>query len=223
MTADDGDRDDGVVVNGPEDETWTGTRRLAHGRGRRTAAAAEDLQGVAGRGPEAGPQSAEADAAEPVEHADQRAAGDASAMLAAATAGIDGRGRVDLPRPGRRWRWTFTTSAAVAGPTGQAGVHPEEQRKTASARHSGDARPRAAGPGDERAGARVGGPVRAAILRVPARTRLPRRDRGHLLDAATATEPEACVGPRRGPGRGVRPHRPRPSARRSSARSPRGD
>lgn len=37
--------------------------------------------------------------------------------------------------------------------------------------------------GGQRAGAAVGGPVRTPIVWVPARTRLSRRDRGHLLDA----------------------------------------
>src|SRR5215813_3220050 len=49
---------------------------LAPGRGRRTAAEAAHLRGVAGWGPETGPQSAEADAPFPRERPGGRAAGD---------------------------------------------------------------------------------------------------------------------------------------------------
>jgi len=54
---------------------------------------------------------------------------------------------------------------------------------------------------------RVGSAVRAEVVRLPARPRLSRRDRGHLLHAQRE-EPAACVGARRGPDGGVRPHRP---------------
>ena len=47
--------------------------------------------------------------------------------------------------------------------------------------------PGATGPGRQRAGARVGGPVRAEVVRLPARPRLSRRDRGDLLDAKGRT------------------------------------
>ena len=42
----------------------------------------------------------------------------------------------------------------------------------------------------QRAGARVGGAVRAEVLRVPAGPRLPRRDRGDLQHAARAARPK---------------------------------
>src|SRR5664279_4643994 len=57
-----------------------------------------------------------------------------------------------------------------------------------------------------RRGTRMGGPVRAAILWISARTGLPRRDRDHLQDAVR--EPPAWVDLGRGPGGGVRPDRP---------------
>src|SRR6266536_2876084 len=66
-----------------------GQDRLAGAGGAGTAAAAADLQGVAGAGLGQGPEPAEADAAEQVEHAGQRAAGDA-AQCRAQTPGIDG-------------------------------------------------------------------------------------------------------------------------------------
>ena len=61
-------------------------------------------------------------------------------------------------------------------------------------------------PGQERAGAGVGGPVRAQIVWVPAGPRLPGRDRGDL-QRVQRPDGQARVGAGRGPGRGVRPHR----------------
>ena len=55
-----------------------GRDRLAGARGAGTAAAAADLHGGAGAGLAEGPEPAEADAAEPRQHAGQRAAGDAA-------------------------------------------------------------------------------------------------------------------------------------------------
>ncbi len=61
-------------------------------------------------------------------------------------------------------------------------------------------------PGQERAGTRVGGPVRAQILWVPAGARLPRRDRGHL-QRVQGPDGQARVGAGRGPGERVRQDR----------------
>src|SRR5258708_23254130 len=49
---------------------------LAAGRGGRTTSSAADLRGIAGRGPEEGPQLAEADAPLPGQRAAERAPGD---------------------------------------------------------------------------------------------------------------------------------------------------
>ena len=51
------------------------------------------------------------------------------------TAGIDGRGRVDLPGPGRSWRCGCTATHPSWQPrAGQAGVHSQGRRKTKLAR-----------------------------------------------------------------------------------------
>src|SRR2546430_11334727 len=79
-------------------EPRLGRDRVARARGTGTAATVQDLQGVEGRGPGCGQESAEDDAAELVEHAGQRAAGDAAQRWSWDRWG--GRaGRVDLPRP----------------------------------------------------------------------------------------------------------------------------
>ena len=54
----------------------TGCRSTGAGRGRRTASAAADLHGVAGGGPDEGPEPAEVNAPVPRQRAVQRAAGD---------------------------------------------------------------------------------------------------------------------------------------------------
>jgi RNA-directed DNA polymerase len=70
---------------------------------------------------------------------------------------------------------------AASSPAGQAGLCPEAgQWQAAPARHSGDHGSRAASARSQRAGARVGGAVRAEVLRLSAGPRLPRRDRGRL-------------------------------------------
>ena len=131
------------------------------------------------------------------------------------TAGVDGKVVLLASAEGRAGRL-----GAAAGSTrwtasaGQAGVHPEGQREAAPARDSGDRRPGAAGAGRQRAGTGVGSAVRAEVLWLPAGPRLPRRDRGHLHHGG-GPQPAAAVGARRGPGGGVRPDRPRPSARRT--------
>ena len=75
----------------------------------------------------------------------------------------------------------------------------------------------------QRAGTRVGGTVRAEVLWVPAGPWLPRRDRGHLSTTAKGRTRQRHVGARRGPGGGVRPHRPSTTFWPRSARSPPGD
>ena len=195
------------MVNGPEDDVldWDAVDWRAS-RGRRTAAAAADLHGEQGRGPEEGPQSAEADAPFPGERPAERAAGDGGQRWPQ-----DGRGR----RAASCWRgwekvemaaWLQRGACRVEAPARQAGVHPEGRRETARARNSRDRRQGVAGPDVGRAGARVGGPVRIPILRVPAGPLLPGRDAGRLRDR-TRKDLQAPVGARCRPGRRVRPHR----------------
>ena len=93
------------AVNGPEDETldWH-VDRLAGGRGRRTASAAEDLHGVAGRGPQAKVRN--------LQKLMLRAAPNTLVSVRRVTeinagrktAGVDGRGRADRPGPRPSWR-----------------------------------------------------------------------------------------------------------------------
>lgn len=66
-------------VNGPQDDRldWDAIDWWSH-VGQRTAATAEDLHGSSGRGPGQGQELAEVDAAELVEHAGERAGGDAA-------------------------------------------------------------------------------------------------------------------------------------------------
>src|SRR6266536_723445 len=126
---------DGQV--GHRDGERTGGRRLglgrgglASGRGRRTAAAAADLHGNPGRGPEEGPQSAEADAALPCERVAERAAGDGAKRWPQ-----DGRGR----RQGRAGGWGEGRAGRLAPArrdrvepqARQAGVYPQGERKAA--------------------------------------------------------------------------------------------
>ena len=70
-----------------------------------------------------------------VEHAVERAAGDAAQRWS-----HDGRCRRQGGAVSRRsgWRLVRRTMLGPDGQPGQAGVHPEGQRKAASARHSGD-------------------------------------------------------------------------------------
>src|SRR5437879_4585651 len=91
------------------------------------------------------------------------------------TAGVDGKVVVSAPRKSRVSRPGAPPRSHRHGSTRQACVHPEGERKTTPARHSRDRRPRAPGAGGWRAGTRVGGPVRAEILRVSSRPGLPRR------------------------------------------------
>src|SRR5947209_3726394 len=103
------------------------------------------------------------------------------------TAGVDGevaltpRQRMDLAEHlGRQ-------APIRGGPAGPAGVHPKGKRQASPSRHSCHFGPRAASTGEECAGARGGGALRAEILWIPAGAWLPRCDRGHLHDAVRAT------------------------------------
>ena len=120
-----------------------------------------------------------------------------------------GRSDADPVAICRPARGACTLASSTGGPPGQAGVYPQEghRREAAPARHSGDRRQGAASPGGERAGAGVGGAVRAEVLRIPARPWLPRRDRGDL-PGEQGCQPSPPVGARCGLGGGVRPDRP---------------
>jgi hypothetical protein len=175
--------------------------RLAPGAGRRTAAEAADLRGVAGWGPETGPQSAEADAPLARQRAAQRAAGDGAQRWpqhggdrrphGAVRPGESGPGRVDA-----------APLRVVEGPAGQAGVHSQARGEEARARYRGDRRQMPSGCDGQRAGTRVGGQGRAEVLRIPARPELSGRDRRDLLDRGVAPR-QAPLGARRGPDRGL--------------------
>jgi hypothetical protein len=65
------------------------------------------------------------------------------------------------------------SAGRVEAPAGAAGACAQEQRAPSRARDSGDRRQGPSGPDARRAGARVGSPVRAEILRVPAGPGLP--------------------------------------------------
>ncbi len=145
---------------------------LGPGRGKRKAATAADLRGIAGRGPQEGPQPAEDDAPVPKQRAGERAAGHGGQRWPQ-----DGRGRrAHRARglgEGRHGRLAPTWRVRVEAPARQAGIRPEEQREAPRPGDPRDRRPGAASPGRQRAGARVGGPVRAEVLRVPARQGMP--------------------------------------------------
>jgi len=185
-----------------------GPDRLAGAGGAGTAAAAADLQGGAGAGLAQGQEPAEADAAQPCQHAGQRAAGDAAQCWAQDRRDRRG-GRFDSRGQGGCGGAGAPVHLVVEPPRGPACVHPEGIKpcEAPSARHSRDHGPVSPEPGQERAGARVGGPVRAQIVWVPAGPRLSRRDRGDL-QRVQRPDGQPRVGAGRGPGRGVRPHRP---------------
>src|SRR6266498_4829660 len=79
---------------------WLGRRGLASGRGGRTAAAAADLRGVEGRGPEEGPQLAEVAASLARQRTVQCAAGD-GAQRRSSDGGCRRQGGGGLPVEGR--------------------------------------------------------------------------------------------------------------------------
>ena len=129
-----------VVVNGPEDAPL-GWRQIDWRRGEdeRTAVAAADLHGIAGGGPEKGPQPAEVDAPLAREHAGERAAGDGAQRRSydggrGRRGGADSRGQAELADRVQQQAEPFKAHA------GQAGVHPEagQQREAAPARYSRD-------------------------------------------------------------------------------------
>ena len=137
------------------------------------------------------------------------------------TAGVDGK--VVVTAPGKAsLADSVQHHGAVETQARQAGVHTQGQRETAPARDTGDRRPGAPSPGRQRAGARVGGAVRAEVVWIPARPWLSRRDRGHLQHRQRQVR-AAVLGARRGPGGGVRPDRPRPTCSLPSAVSLRRD
>ena len=85
------------------------------------------------------------------------------------------------------------SAPAVEGVAGQTGVCSEGERQATAARHSDQCRQGNASGGEERAGTRVGGPLRALQLRVPAGPKLPRRHRAHLhLCPLRRTEEVGC-------------------------------
>ena len=192
-----------AVVNGPEGEpAGLGRRGLAPGRGGRTAAAAADLRGIAGGGPEEGPQSAEVDAPLP----QQRAGGVRRVTELNAgrkTAGVDGRGRAAARSRRPRWPHWLQHRAEPWSPRPVKRVYVPKsngRRRPLGIPVIADRCLQALTV--ERAGTRVGGPVRAEVLRVPAGPGLPRRDRGHPHDGEPHRR-EASVGAGRRPGGGV--------------------
>jgi hypothetical protein len=183
-----------------------GRHPVAPRRGGRTAAAATDLRGVAGGGPQAGPQPAEVIAALPRQRAGRGAAGDGAQRWPQ-----DGRGGRHggglTGAEGRVGRLAPAPDAIVVTPPGQAGVCAQEQRAPSSARDPRDRRQVSTGPDGQRVGARVGGPVRTEVLRVSSRPGLPRRHRGDPHDGQPHRR-AASVGARRRPGGGLRPPQP---------------
>jgi hypothetical protein len=128
----------------------------------------------------------------------------------------DGRGRrAHRARglgEGRHGRLAPAWRGRVEAPARQAGIRPEEQREAPRPGDPCDRRPGAAGPDGQRAGTRVGGPVRAEVLRVPAGPGMPRRHRGHPRHRERQAR-QAAMGAGRRPPVGVRPAQPRPHPR----------
>ena len=89
------------------------------------------------------------------------------------TAGVDGEVALTSRDRGELAERLHRHASPLQSPAGQADLHSEGEWETASAGNSGARGPRAAGTCQERAGARVGGPVRAEILRIPAWTGRP--------------------------------------------------
>jgi len=90
------------------------------------------------------------------------------------TPGIDGKVVLMASQKAGLADWCQRRFPAVDGPAGQARAHPEAGiSEEESAGNSRDRRQGASGHDGERAGTRVGGPVRAEELRLPARARLP--------------------------------------------------
>ena len=102
------------------------------------------------------------------------------------TAGIDGEVALTSRGQGGCGGAGAPVHRVVASPRGPARVHPEGIKpcEAEAARDSRAPGPLPPATGPKRAGARVGGPVRAQILRVPSGPRLSRRDRGVLQHPA---------------------------------------
>src|SRR5215467_7465758 len=179
-----GDGDpDGERTGGPAPRRAlpVGSDRLAGAGGAGTAAAAADLQGGAGRRPGESQEPAEADAAAQVEHATECAAGDAAQCWAQGRRDRRG-GRADLRVQGGCGGARAPEHPDLETPGGQARVYSEGIKpcKIEAARNSGDFGQVPSSTGPQCTGARVGGPVRAKILWLPAGPQLPGRNRRYL-------------------------------------------
>ena len=91
------------------------------------------------------------------------------------TAGVDGEVVHHPTGQSKTGRQGAPAGRAVQGHAGQARVHPQagQQHQASTIRNSRDRRSVPSGTGRQRVGARVGGEVRAEVLRVPAGPRLP--------------------------------------------------
>ena len=163
-----------VVVSGPEDAPSTGARSIGGGlrmnvrRLRQrifTASKAGDLPRV--RRLQKLMLRSRSNTLVSVRRVTERNAG-------RLTAGVDGEVVLTPEAKSRLVDRVHARRRAVQGHAGQTGVHPQAGRpQAATARDSRDRRPRASGTGRQRVGARVGGAVRAEVLRVSAGPRLP--------------------------------------------------
>ena len=107
--------------------------------------------------------------------------------------------------------------AVVLGPVaGPARVHSQGQWQTAPTRNSGAHGPVSSGAGPQRAGARVGGPVRTTFVWVPPGSQLCRCDRCLVFHAQRATCSTGVDSGCRSVGR-VRQNRPHRASRRLGA------
>jgi RNA-directed DNA polymerase len=173
------------VVNGPEDDVSTGTRLTGGGHeDERTAAAAADLQGDAGRGPEEGPESL------------QKLMLRSRSNTLVSVRRVTERQRWPQGRPGSTGRRPDPQAkAAVAvghtarrglGPVPSSGCTSRRQWQNSAARHSRDRRP-GVQAGSATRWSPSGRPGSSRSLRVPARTQLRRTRSGDLLDAQRAS------------------------------------
>jgi hypothetical protein len=107
------------------------------------------------------------------------------------------------------WREAVGKGPAQVAPRWRP-TRPEGQRKITRTRHSRHRQSCPTSQGTQRTGTRVGGPIRTPILWISTRPLLPRRDSNDLHHVARQ-ESQAAMDSRRRPGRGIRPHRPRPA------------